>query len=180
MRKNLLLTAAILAVSLPVSAVLAEPPGHGGAHHMAFSSADAAAFTNARIAALKAGLELTPAQQKLWPPFEAALRDLDKARIALRQDKADTKGKEAGEPRDLVAMMRMSAKALAARGAEMEKLADAAQPLYDSLDEAQKRRFGVLLHTMRHAFHPRPMGHMGPGPQMGRGPQRAEEPEGED
>jgi zinc resistance-associated protein len=37
---------------------------------------DIKAFTDARIAALKAGLQLTPEQEKNWAPFEQALRDL--------------------------------------------------------------------------------------------------------
>src|SRR4051794_20384214 len=34
-----------------------------------------------RISALKAGLQLTPEQEKSWGPFEQALRDLVKLRI---------------------------------------------------------------------------------------------------
>jgi hypothetical protein len=47
------------------------------------------------------------------------------------------------------------AKRHATRSAELEKLAAAAKPLYDSLDDAQKRRFGPLLHmaTGRHWHH---------------------------
>src|SRR5436190_18371592 len=41
---------------------------------------DAAAFTDAHIAALKAGLKLTPEQEKNWPAVEAAIRDLAKDR----------------------------------------------------------------------------------------------------
>src|SRR5260370_18352097 len=43
---------------------------------------DAAAFTDAHIAALKAGLKLTPDQEKTWPPAEAPIRDLAKDRAA--------------------------------------------------------------------------------------------------
>ena len=43
-------------------------------------AADIAAFGDARIAALHAGLKLTADQEKLWPPVEAALRDLAKQR----------------------------------------------------------------------------------------------------
>ena len=43
-------------------------------------AADIAAFGDARIAALHAGLKLTAEQEKLWPPVEAALRDLAKQR----------------------------------------------------------------------------------------------------
>src|ERR1700685_3422773 len=49
------------------------------------SPADITAFTDARIAALKAGLELTPDQAKNWPPFEQALRDMVQLRIARIQ-----------------------------------------------------------------------------------------------
>jgi hypothetical protein len=65
-----------------------------------FSPEDRAAFLDARIAALKAGLEL------------------------------NTRASER----------------LAARAADMQKLAAAAKPLYDSLDDGQKRRFAVLFH----------------------------------
>jgi zinc resistance-associated protein len=34
---------------------------------------------------------------------------------------------------------------LSARAADLEKLAAAAKPLYDSLDDSQKRRFAVLF-----------------------------------
>src|SRR6476660_5975150 len=44
------------------------------------SAADMKAFTDARVAAFKAGLELTPEQEKNWPAVEAAIRDMAKAR----------------------------------------------------------------------------------------------------
>src|SRR3979409_716098 len=40
-----------------------------------------AAFTDARIAAVHAGLKLTADQEKLWPPVETAVRDFAKMRI---------------------------------------------------------------------------------------------------
>src|SRR5258708_32553468 len=41
-----------------------------------FRTEDRAAFLDARIAALHAGLQLTPEQEKAWPAFERAYRDL--------------------------------------------------------------------------------------------------------
>src|SRR5438128_12485390 len=41
---------------------------------------DVAALTDARVAALKAGLQLTAEQEKNWPAVETAIRDLAKAR----------------------------------------------------------------------------------------------------
>lgn len=43
---------------------------------------------------------------------------------------------------------------LSARAADPEKLAGAANPLYDSLDDSQKRRFAVLFHR---PHGPRPL-----------------------
>ncbi len=51
------------------------------------SAADMAAFTDARIAALKAGLELTPDQAKNWPAFEQAVRDAAQLRIQRMQER---------------------------------------------------------------------------------------------
>lgn len=154
MKKHLLLTAAVLALALPAfsSVSVADPPGHGRSHHAKMTPEDMAAFTNARIAALKVGLELTPAQEKNWPPVETVLRDMAKAR-AERMKEWREKSDEKDKDRNLIDVLQMKGKALEARGGAMEKLADAAKPLYDSLDDAQKRRFGMLLHGMARPHH---------------------------
>ena len=43
--------------------------------HMRMNPEDRAAFVDARIAAVHAGLKLNADQEKLWPPVEAAVRD---------------------------------------------------------------------------------------------------------
>ena len=55
--------------------------GHGRAHFDRMSPDDRAAYADARIAALKAGLRLSAEQEKLWPPLEATLKDLAAKRI---------------------------------------------------------------------------------------------------
>ena len=52
-----------------------------GREHPKLSADDMRAFADARIAALHAGLELRPDQEKNWPPFEQALRAAAKDRI---------------------------------------------------------------------------------------------------
>src|SRR5579872_359070 len=42
---------------------------------------DMHAFADARLAALHAGLELTPDQEKNWPAFEQAAREMAKLRL---------------------------------------------------------------------------------------------------
>jgi hypothetical protein len=49
--------------------------------HTRLSPEDRTALADARIAAIHAGLKLTPDQEKLWPPVETALRDFAKMRI---------------------------------------------------------------------------------------------------
>jgi zinc resistance-associated protein len=106
------------------------------------SAQDIAAFADARIAALKAGLELTPDQQKNWPPVESAMRDLAKQRADRFAARKNAKDTAKADP-----MQRLSrrADAMQARGAALKKLADAAKPLYDSLNDAQKHRFMMLV-----------------------------------
>jgi hypothetical protein len=116
--------------------------GDGGPrmhHHFKMSQQDRGAFTDARIAGLKAGLKLTSDQEKNWPALETALRDQAKARSERFAARAS-----ADRPRDPVERLKLRAEAMTQRGASLKKVADAAAPLYQSLDDGQKRRFKVL------------------------------------
>lgn len=127
------------------------------------SAADLAAFTDARIAALKAGLELTPDQQKNWPAFEQALRDAEQLRaqrIEARQARRQQSGTQDGaaeqpaqatkSPFDRLARR---ADGMAKTSAALKKVADSGAPLYQSLTDAQKERFKTLARVLRP--HPR-------------------------
>jgi zinc resistance-associated protein len=142
------------------------------------SPADMAAFTDARIAALKAGLELTADQAKNWPAFEQALRDVAQLRIEriqARQSREQTQTPQQGQP-SASPFDRLARRAddLAKTSAALKKLADAGAPLYQSLSDAQKERFTMLSRMLRP--HPRrvafnePHGGWGQGgPGFGRG-----------
>src|SRR6476469_1787185 len=52
-----------------------------GAQRWRPNTEDMRAFGEARLAALKAGLTLTPDQEKNWPAFEQAARDFGKLRM---------------------------------------------------------------------------------------------------
>jgi hypothetical protein len=132
--------------------------------HMRMSPEDRAAFADARIAAVHAGLKLTPDQEKLWPPVESAVRDFVKLRIDranARMNAKDAAAKDAQKPDsqkqdsqnqdsqkidDPVARLRQRAETMAASAAAMKKIADAADPLYKTLDDGQKRRLAMLTH----------------------------------
>jgi hypothetical protein len=118
--------------------------------HMRMNPEDRAAFADARIAAVHAGLKLTPDQEKLWPPLEAAVRDFAKLRIDRANARMNAKPDDAQKADDPVARLRERADNMTASGAALKKIADAADPLYKTLDEGQKRRLKVLTHMEHH------------------------------
>src|SRR6476659_7567111 len=90
---------------------------------------DAAAFTDARIAGLKAGLKLTAEQEKSWPAVETALRDLAKQRADRMNARAERRmnrremgrDNDAARPApDAIARMREGADAMTARAAGLK------------------------------------------------------------
>jgi zinc resistance-associated protein len=111
-----------------------------------FSPEDIEAFTDARIAALHAGLKLNPEQEKLWPPVEQAIRDL----VKMRREEFRSWRESRREGRDdLPGFLRGMAERQASRAEGLRKLAEASAPLYATFDEAQKRRLRVLVRQMR-------------------------------
>jgi len=118
-----------------------------GARRWQPTTEDMRAFQAARLAALRAGLTLTPEQEKHWPAFEQAMRELQQLR--LNRITAIREARREGRPQttDPAERMRLRATRLAESGAVLKRLADATEPLYNSLDEAQKRRFAILART---------------------------------
>jgi len=114
-------------------------PGREGPQARRPSVEDLNAYGEARLAALKAGLVLTAEQARNWPAFEQAARDFAKLRIDRANASANTSG-------DVTPAERMNRRAtqLVETGNALKKLGDATGPLYNSLDESQKRRFAVL------------------------------------
>jgi hypothetical protein len=100
---------------------------------------------DADIARIKARLRLTPDQEKNWSGLETTLRDLAKKRaerwIARRTEREQHKD----DPGDLIEHWRRRSDVLSQRSVNLKSLADAAQPLYASLDEGQKERFYELV-----------------------------------
>jgi zinc resistance-associated protein len=161
------------AAALVGSAALADPRSEVRDQSYADrpSLEDLGAFTDARVAALHAGLRLTPEQEKNWPAFEQAYRNLAK----LRTDRVAGNRPESGE-QSLVDRLQRRADGISQYGAALQDLAKAARPLFQSLDDGQKRRFAALsrfLAPHRHfamgmrqgmGGHHGPHGGHGPGP----------------
>jgi hypothetical protein len=128
-------------------------------------AADHEAMLDAKLAGLKAALKLTPDQETLWGPFEAAVRAAEAMRVEHMEEMmarmhdmraGDNMGKEGGEFGEAmspVQRLTQLANRLSEAGAALNKVAEAAKPLYDSLDERQKRVFGFLSREMMSMPH---------------------------
>ena len=123
------------------SLVYAQQQDNAGARHQRWrpSAEDVVAFGDARIAALKAGLKLTAEQEKNWPALEQAM----KAAATQRSERFASHA-SADRPNDPVKRLQAYADQLSSRGATLKSIAEAAGPLYQSLDDSQKRRFALL------------------------------------
>jgi zinc resistance-associated protein len=177
-------TAAIAIAGSTLAYAQQGPGGRDGGPRWRPNAADMAAFGDARIAAVHAGLKLTAEQEKNWPAVEAALRDVAKQRSDRFAARASAD--KPAPSKDPIERLSARADAMTQQGASLKKLADAAGPLYKSLDEGQKHRLLVLAKLggrdgMRgdHGRHG-PKHHGGPRGERGpdRGPGGAEGPAG--
>ena len=146
MRKFAIAAVAVLAIA-GSTAVYAQHRywGHGFSR---MNPEDRAAYADARIAAVHAGLKLTADQEKLWPPVEAAVREFAKLRIDRANARMNPPRDDSSQqkPDDPVARLRDRAENMVATATAMKKIADAADPLYKTLDDGQKRRLALLTH----------------------------------
>ena len=168
-----------LAVHAAVAQVASPPPPE--MHRMQQRVADHNAMLDAKLAGLKAGVKLTPDQEKLWGPFEAAVRAAAEMRMEHMEemmarmhdmragDDMEKEGGEFGEGMSPVGRLDRLASQLSEAGAALKKVADAAKPLYDSLNDEQRHVFGFLSREMMHMRHHGMEMEMGLGIGMGRG-----------
>lgn len=148
MRKFAIAAVAVLAIA-GSTAVYAQHR-HWSHGHSRMNPEDRAAYADARIAAVHAGLKLTADQEKLWPPVEAAVKEFAKLRIDRANARMNAQRDDSNRtPDDPVTRLRDRADNMATMAAAMKKIADAADPLYKTLDEGQKRRLAVLTHMDR-------------------------------
>ena len=184
MKKTILAaTAAALLASVTFGLAAPNPRGDGPRPTPAQMAENAGAMSDARIAALKAGLRLTPDQEKLWPGVETALQELSKERIERRTERFEQRAADKADPKadkarpNPIERMRERADAMIERGDSLKKLVTAADPLYQSLDDGQKHRFAKLFRdaqgermASRWNGHGDKHGpHHGPGPDGPRG-----------
>ena len=129
-------------------------------------AADRNTLTDMRIDLTKAALQLTPDQEKYWPAVESAIRartEDRRARLAKISEtvgmRADQNSVEVMRNRDPIAFLQRRSEALAQRSADLDKLAEAWQPLYKTLSPEQRQRMATIailvLHDMSDAVERR-------------------------
>jgi LTXXQ motif family protein len=97
------------------------------------------ANSDANIERIKKELNLTPEQEKNWAGFNSAMHYLghngaDRLNLRIARAKRDP-------PDDIIEQMRNEAQFLNDRAVDQRNVADAAEPLYASLDDKQKQTF---------------------------------------
>ncbi|MBH5387152.1 Spy/CpxP family protein refolding chaperone [Bradyrhizobium diversitatis] len=108
------------------------------------------ANSDSYIERIKTQLNLTPDQEKHWYGFSSAMHYLGHngaERLNLRVARA-----KRDPPDDIIEQMRNEAQFLIDRAADQRNVADAAEPLYSSLDDKQKQ---VFIQEMVHLSHER-------------------------
>jgi hypothetical protein len=97
------------------------------------------ANSDANIDRIKAELNLTPEQERNWTGFNSAMHYLghngaDRLNLRIARSKRDP-------PDDIIEQMRNEAQFLNDRAVDQRSVADAAEPLFGSLDDKQKAIF---------------------------------------
>jgi hypothetical protein len=114
-----------------------------------YTDADAKAVLDARLAALKTVLDLTPEQEKLWAPVEASIRKIAADSAARGKQRSETE-----PPADFLVALDRIGGAEVARGQDMRNFAAAARPLVAALTDAQKHRMPAFLGMLADAQSP--------------------------
>jgi len=147
-----IVTAAATALFVAASPLAyAQTPSPSSSSPERLSALDWNKLTDLRIDLVKAALQLTPEQTKLWPPVENAIRARAEDRKARFAKVAETMGKRVDESsadimanRDPIAFLQRRAEALAQRSVDLNNLAEAWQPLYKTLSPEQRQRMVAL------------------------------------
>jgi hypothetical protein len=104
--------------------------------------------SDANIERIKKELNLTPEQEKNWAGFNSAMHYLghngaDRLNLRIARAKRDP-------PDDIIEQMRNEAQFLNDRAVDQRNVADAAEPLFASLDDKQKQIFIQEMVNLSH------------------------------
>jgi hypothetical protein len=108
-------------------------------------------LADVQVEIVKAALQLTADQEKFWPAVEEAIRARAKNRqnriaelTARLNEMRERTPLELLRDRDPISFLHRRADALSERATDLKKLADAWQPLYQTLSPDQRMRMAFL------------------------------------
>jgi hypothetical protein len=112
-----------------------------------------------KVAMVKAALQLTPDQEKLWAPVETQVRDAFKVREARIEEwkkkreerKAENEKGEHKRP-DLAARFEKLSQRMSERADRLKSFSSAFSPFYASLSDEQKDVLRPLMHQLSPGF----------------------------
>jgi hypothetical protein len=142
MKRTLLCALTAIAVSVSSfaqTAAVDQPAEAAHKERMQHWAADHETMMDARLGGMKAALKLTPEQNPLWEAFENAVRGGAKSRMDDMRQTMENR-----ERMSSVERMDATAGHMARRADELKTIAQAAKPLYGSLDDTQKRKYELL------------------------------------
>jgi len=142
-----------IAIAATAVLITASPLAHAAEQSsttvtMGPSADDLNALTDARVALIKAALQLTPDQEKYWPAIETAMRERSKnrqARLKRLVELRDNGPLDALRQSNPVQLMQHRAEILGQRAADLKKVADAWEPFYPTLSQDQKKRMVFVM-----------------------------------
>lgn len=156
-RLSALAPMALVATALLAAPAMAQAPAAPQANDAPppmvdlYTDDDAQATLDARLIALKTVIRLTPDQEKLWAPVEAAIRQASKNAAARAAERA-----KAEAAQDFLDVLERLADAEVARANDLKSVIAAAKPLVASLSAEQQRRIPAFLGMTDQAGRPQP------------------------
>jgi len=160
MRKTAILAAALLTSTMFAAPTFAQSQNYEASRKEVRETSEGptvnqlTAMDDARIAKAKADLRLTSDQEGYWGKLERALKDISKRRAdhVVARWKEDHEARDKDKDRDQRAeavtpmgRMRRIADGMNMQAADLKNVADASEPLYNKLDDSQRRTIeGVL------------------------------------
>jgi hypothetical protein len=100
-------------------------------------------YVDARIAGIKAGLKLTPDQEKLWQPVENAIRSNSSERFARFEERRERRAER--QSLDFMQRLEQRGSRMTGNAQRTSAIATALRPLWDTLSEEQKQVAPRLL-----------------------------------
>ncbi|HEY8268186.1 MAG TPA: hypothetical protein VIG34_05950 [Xanthobacteraceae bacterium] len=134
--KIVLLASALVFASVSLSPAFADSIGTEVEKSVHLSDHTILVISEAQIARFKTVLKLTPAQEQLWTPVEAELREI--TRIAQHSEGAE----------GFVQRIRSRFRTIVLDAAALRRLGGVARPLLMSLDDEQKQKALQIVRTM--------------------------------